>query len=708
MSALHSGDLTKHPWAGLFESARPNASGKLHPWPLSLAAACIPLLLLAGWMVYQSASQQRLASLRIAQETLDRIGERITAEIAAQLQVAQTLALSTSLDQPDLADFYREAERLKHARPLWTTIELDDLDGLQLVNLLRPLGTALGPAADRESFDAVLRDQAPAIGGVGPIGPVSGMRLVALRVPVIRDDKLRYVLTIEMALDSVSALIRRTGLPPGWVGAVADHRGNLIARNFAAHTDEGQLSTSSMREAIRNSAGGFYKGHTLAGTAVEVVFHTLPETGDWSVHLGIPSEELNGPTRRALYAVGVGVLISLALAVVLTSIVYRAIARRHTSESRLAEAALAASEERAALAVTAAELGTWRWDIRRDRIAGSERFCALLGLPPDSGPKFDWSTQTFFGSVHPDDRERVRMASEACIVEGKPFEVDFRIAAPEGPRWLHLRGRANSVVEGRPAEIYGIVADIGALKRVEAERLDLLRRLADSQEEVQRRIARDLHDQVGQTVTGLSLGLKGMERALDKLDGEVTSGGRPLGEVVRWLQGLTSDIGRDLHRAAADLRPVALDDLGLPRALDALVADWSDRYEITTDVQIVGAIEPRLAPKIQTILYRVVQEALTNVLKHARARNVSIVFERRPQEIRIVIEDDGDGFDVEKVECRAPGETEGARRPLGLSGMRERLATIGGVLDIESTQGGGATLFVTVRLDQNPYVSEPS
>jgi two-component system sensor histidine kinase UhpB len=672
-----------------------------------LAAACIPILLLAAWMAYQSANDQRMAALRNARETVGRIGERITAEISAQIQVAQTLSLSTSLDQPDLSDFYLEAKRLKDMRRLWTTIELDDLNGAQLVNLLRPLGSPLGLTADRDSFDQAIRERRPVVGGIGPIGPVSGKRLVALRVPVMRGGVLRSILTVSMAPDAVGALIHGTGLPPGWVGAVADHRGRLIARNLADEDTRGRTAGPSRGEAIGKSEEGFYNGTTFEGVPVVVAFRALPDAGDWSVHLGIPSEELNGPTRHALYAVGVGVLVSLALAATLTSIVSRTIARERTGESLRAEAALAASEERAALAVTAAELGTWGWDVGRNRIAGSERYSSLLGLSRTDDTASDWSTDAFLKSIHPSDRERVRLAAQACIVEGQAFDVDIRTAAHEGePRWLHLRGRAGGEADGKREAIYGIIADVGALKRAEAERRDLLRRLAESQEETQSRIARDLHDQVGQTVTGLSLGLKELERSIDKLGGAPSSGDLSLGEVVRWLQGLTSEIGRDLHRAAADLRPAALDDLGLPRALDALVADWSDRYGVATDVQVVGPVEPRLSREIQTVLYRVVQEALTNVLKHARARNVSIVMERRPSEVRIVIEDDGDGFQVDKFGSPIRGGTEGGRRPLGLSGMRERLAMVGGALGVESSPGAGSTLFVTVALILAPTETE--
>ena len=664
-----------------------------------LAAACIPTLLLAGWISYKAAEEHRAAALRNAVETVDRVGERITAELATQVQVAETLALSASLDQPDLAGFYREAERLKAARPLWTTIELDDLSGAQLLNLLRPLADPLGPTADRESFDAVVKDHQPVIGGIGPVGLVSGRQLVSLRVPVMRGEVLRFVLTIQLAPNSVSAIIGEAGIPKGWVGAVVDRRGKLVARNLAEGTTQGRDAAPSLRIATAASKGGFYKGQTLEGVPVDVVFKTLPRTGIWSVHLGIPSDELDGPTRYALYGIGIAVAISLAITILLTIAVSRSIARQQSEAVSRSAEALAASEERVALAVAAADLGTWTWDWAGDRLTGSERCRSLLDLQKAAGPAVEWSSEIFFQAIDEEDRERIRSAAECCLHRPEAFEVNFQAKTRDGGiRWLNIRGRRDRNLAG--SCISGILADIGALKRAEAERLGLMRRLSDAQEEVQRRIARDLHDQVGQTVTGLSLGLKGLEQALDGLDGAVPVGGPTLGDRVRWLQGLTSEIGRDLHRAASDLRPTSLDDLGLPRALDALVADWSEQFGVSADVQVVGPVEPRLPTAVQTVVYRVVQEALTNVLKHANAGNVGIVFERRPEEIRIVIEDDGVGFDAEAVEPNA------GRRPLGLSGMRERLRMVGGKLRIESSPGAGATLFISVDLKTVPADQE--
>ncbi|WP_237478382.1 sensor histidine kinase [Lichenibacterium dinghuense] len=655
-------------------------------------AALIPVLLFGGWTAYRSAADHRAAALRTARETVSRVAERVTAEMMSQERVAETLAASAALDGPDLPAFYREAERVRAMHPLWHTVELDDLAGEQVLNLLRPLGAPLGPTADRATFDEVLRDRAPAVGGIGPVGPVSGVRLVALRVPVTRDGALKGVLTVALSPDAVGDVLRGAGIPPGWIGAVVDRGGRLITRSADEAATVGLPASPDVQHAIATGTGGSYKGVTRDGVPVETVFERLTACGAWTVHLGVPRSALDGPVRRALLAVAAVATASLALAATLVALLARDLARRRERERGLAAAALEASEERAALAVAAADLGTWRWDAAAGSFTCSARCCVLVGLPGGAGGRGTWTLADFLAPVHPADRDALRAAAQGCVAAGGAFAADFRLRVDGGPApWRHIRGRAGD--GDSRGEVYGIVADIDAPKRAEAERSDLLRRLAAAQEDVQRRVAHDLHDQVGQTVTGLSLGLKGLERALDgPPEGGGASFAPELGDRVRWLSDLAGTIGRDIHRVASDLRPTALDDLGLPKALAALAADWSALYGVAADVQVIGS-EERLPDEVATAIYRVVQEALTNVLKHARARTVSVVLDRRPRDVRVVIEDDGAGFDPEAAPV--PGE----RRRVGLLGMRERLGLIGGTLRVEASPGAGTSLFVHVPLD---------
>jgi signal transduction histidine kinase len=408
-----------------------------------------------------------------------------------------------------------------------------------------------------------------------------------------------------------------------------------------------------------------------------------------------------------LYGVAAGVAASLTLAGGLASIVAQGIRRRREEEARRTTAALMASEERGALAIDAAEFGTWEWDLSTDRVEGSERCGALMNLPPVTAGDGYWPSALFLAAVHPADRERVR-ATARQLGAGQAFDVEFRVTDDEGAeRWMRARGRPTSADQNARGAILGVIGDVTQQKHAERERLEMSRRLSDVQEAEQRRIARELHDQVGQTVTGLSLGLKALEQSMDLLPSmkraKATASGAALFEQIRWLQRLAGEIGRDIHRAAADLRPTALDDLGLPGAVAALAADWSERYGISADVQSIAGDEGRLPGETETVAYRVVQEALTNVLKHAEARYVSIVLERRPHGLRMVIEDDGVGFDADTVARGGdPAGGSAGRRRLGLSLMRERLAGVGGTLATESAPGAGTSLFVHIPLPGNP------
>jgi signal transduction histidine kinase len=227
--------------------------------------------------------------------------------------------------------------------------------------------------------------------------------------------------------------------------------------------------------------------------------------------------------------------------------------------------------------------------------------------------------------------------------------------------------------------------EVAERKRAEEARQQLLRRLVTAQEEERRRIARELHDQMGQYLTALMLGLQSL-----KEPGESPSQAQ---ERVSRLQELTDQLMQEAHRLARELRPAALDDLGLPTALQRYVEGWSRYSAVSVDFHSHDLGADRLPPHIETTIYRVVQEALTNVLRHAHARRVSVLLERRHDHVLAIVEDDGSGFDAEAV-MAAPN----AQGRLGLLGMQERVGLVGGTLDIESTRGVGTTAFVRIPL----------
>ena len=228
----------------------------------------------------------------------------------------------------------------------------------------------------------------------------------------------------------------------------------------------------------------------------------------------------------------------------------------------------------------------------------------------------------------------------------------------------------------RLAEVFAQRASVA----VELSRLvqrDALHRVVVAQEAERRRLARELHDETGQALTSILLGLKAVEDARDE-DAKR--------DAVGELRELVRSTLQDVRQLAVELRPTALDDFGLVPALNRLTESFAESTAIRVDFE--SALDERLPPDVETALYRIVQECLTNIVKHARASQVSIVLAPRSSSVTAVIEDDGVGFDPATVR-------EGG---LGLVGMRERVGLLGGRMTIESTPDAGTTCFVEVPL----------
>ncbi len=221
------------------------------------------------------------------------------------------------------------------------------------------------------------------------------------------------------------------------------------------------------------------------------------------------------------------------------------------------------------------------------------------------------------------------------------------------------------------------------LKHKEEMRVQLLAKVISAQEEERKRIARELHDETGQALTSLMVGL----RFIEDLDDAAQVRGKTA--ELRTLAAQTLD---EVHHLATELRPSLLDDLGLVAAIQRYTAEYSAKMNINVDSHVSGLSGQRLPSEIEVAVYRIIQEALTNVAKYAEASNVSVVLVYRDSSLVVVIEDDGKGFEVNSVMAAADG------KKLGLFGMHERASLIGGDLTIESQSGAGTTVFLEVPL----------
>lgn len=220
------------------------------------------------------------------------------------------------------------------------------------------------------------------------------------------------------------------------------------------------------------------------------------------------------------------------------------------------------------------------------------------------------------------------------------------------------------------------------LREKEEDRSRLLERVISVQEEERKRVSRELHDEAGQALTSLMLGLKYLHE---------TTGDEKVRTQADDLRAVASDTLDLMHDLSLDLRPSSLDDLGLAAALERYAHDYGRKHEINVDFHPGALRDRRLPAEHELAVYRIVQEALTNTAKHAEAGNVSVTLEMRNGTAVVVAEDDGCGFDTDDARS-----SNGHTRRLGLLGMEERAALVGGRLTVESRAGAGTSVFLEI------------
>jgi PAS domain S-box-containing protein len=465
------------------------------------------------------------------------------------------------------------------------------------------------------------------------------------------------------------------------------------------------------------------------------------------------------------------------------------------------------TDERMRIAIEAAALATWDWDLQNGRVYWNDQHFVLFGLKPLKTPV---TPEDFFKYVHPDDRRRVYDELQAAIEKKSDFDTEFCVVREDGTTsWVSGFGRVTEQTpDGKPLKISGVMFDIndrkqaqealrkseeqlnlilestkdyaiitfdldgkitrwnagaehifgytekevieepthliftpediaarvpekemlaalehgraederwhmrkdgsrfyasgvmqllrdGAVQgfvkicrdqtaKLEAEQSavekEMLRRMVSAQEDERRRIARDIHDHFGQQITALRLKLDAIKKA---------AGDNP--ELIAQTdeaQKAAAALDADVDFIAWELRPASLDDLGLRAALAQFVGEWSSHTGINAEFHASGLSKSRLEYVIETNLYRIAQEALNNIQKHAGAENVSVLLEKSRNKVSLIIEDDGIGFD--------PPKKPDSQKGLGLVGMSERTKICGGTLEIESAKGKGTTVFARV------------
>lgn len=355
-----------------------------------------------------------------------------------------------------------------------------------------------------------------------------------------------------------------------------------------------------------------------------------------------------------------------------------------TDRKRNAEV-LRLNEERLRLAQHSASLGVFDVELHSGKRMWSPQMFQIFGRAADSPQP---SAEDVLSMCHPDDRSLVE-EQFVHMRAGKAIHVECRIIRPDGEvRWVEIFGKTLVDDAGQPIRCLGVGRDITGRKRAEDYRRwseDQLRalamRLQTAAERESLRIARELHDQLGQALTGMKMDLDWIVRK------HGTSGGPWVPMVQDSMKVVDSTIAL-VRKIATDLRPDMLDALGLSAAIEWHSEEFQRRTGISCAVHVPENL--LVIPDDERIaVFRIYQEALTNIARHAKAKNVLVSLEREQNEAVLTISDDGVGFPVDRLE---QGQS------LGVVGMRERALLLGARFQIRSSQGNGTTITLRIPL----------
>ena len=363
-----------------------------------------------------------------------------------------------------------------------------------------------------------------------------------------------------------------------------------------------------------------------------------------------PFRTKSGEIRQAL---GTGTLIDIDGEQCLLSVAVDITDRKRALES------LRDSEELLRIAIESGPMYAFEWDPETDVVRRSERSAAILNLP---GNETQYSRKEFVEAIHPDDREQYLSALRSVTPDKPAYKTALRFTRSDQELvWLEESGRAFFEADGKIAKIVGMASDVTETRQSERVLRELSGRLISSQEEERRRVARELHDHIGQELALLCIQAQRIDSGLS--DEERTTRA-DVHELYKRIKEIATDVSRLSHR----LHSSELDFLGLSAAADRLCRDFANQYGIDMDCQI-RSVPSRLDSGKSLCFYRVLQEALQNVAKHSHATRVVVELSGKDSQLTLKVSDNGSGFEVDKVRFESG---------LGLVSIRERLNLVGG------------------------------
>ena len=719
---------------------------------LLVVLASIPLLVFAAVMVVLSARNERAVFERGATERTRALITAVDAELKSSITTLEALATSRLFDGGDLRGFYDEAARVVKSQPGWRTVIVSLPSGESLVNLLRPLGAELAPVVEQRSFNQVLKTLKPAVGDV-LFGPLTRTYDFIIRVPVMRDGKIKYVLSAVISAGSINALLSPQKLPANWIGVVLDYNQRFVARTIEPERNVGRLASASLRAALERSSEGWFHGTTIEGREVYTPYSRSSFSG-WSVAIGIPAEFVDATLRSSLFNLvlfGTGLLaLSLLIAWIFSKRTAASIASlsvlaqevisgksslaaiEDNSSSRIAEVEAvreafvtahrllgeqSAEKERIALrlqlALSSGNIGVHEWRPQTNELIWDDRVRAHWGLSPGA----PISLKIFQQALHPDDRASLNATLKRALDprSAGQYAAEFRVNGIEDhvERWIEARGRVE-FEGGQAVRLSGTTIDITQGKAFQAElERQVLERTVQLQETIGELEA--FSYSVSHDMRAPLRAMEGYAKALltdyhDRLDAQARHWLDRIFRSAHRLDYLIQDVLAYSRVAKDEIKLAPVDLAGLIEDIIATNPEFQPPQSVIT-------VEQPLHPVLghEAYLTQCVTNLLANAVKFVPAGvvpKIRIRSERCDGKVRVWFEDNGIGIDpahherIFQIFGQVYPEERYSGTGIGLAIVRKAVQRMSGAVGVESMLDKGCRFWLI--LNQGKYDEDQS
>lgn len=665
---------------------------------LPLVPAVLLVLLLIVLQAMRIQEEAQASALRTTRALAVAVDSRLR-EVEASLAA---LTVSDSLRNQDLATFYKQALLFQVSTGLGTVVVLDE-HGRQVVNTSQPYGAPLPALGAQASTMPVIVEGRPMARVIK--APSSGEPLAVVSVPVRINGQVRYALSTTIGFRHFDDLLREQSLPPTWIGSIVDPERVVVARTIDGDKFVGTPAPGFLVDAMSRYREGAFDGVSVEGIPVRTIYSSTGYAG-WAVAVGVPKAELARELYMPLLWFSVSTLFVLGLATAAAwwyaERIGRAMARLTNAARELGGGAavsvpplgiVEADQLAAAMTRASSELrgNEARWsavlESAMDGIVAVDESQRIVIYNPAAERIFGWSFQETMGQplgmlIPPEHRG----THEVMVRQfGRTGETSRRMGAGvvvsglrKGGAVFPIEASISHVDMGGNQLYTVIIRDVTEAVRARDDLTQMAGQANRVREQEKARIARELHDELAQSLAVLRMDLVQLGSALRTSHADAEQ------NVARMVAGVDASVAAT-RRIAADLRPLILDDLGLAAAIEWLGEEFTGRTGVACTVRLEGDLD--LPEPYATGVFRILQEALVNVAKHARAHRVEVSGVRNATDILFAVVDDGVGFD-----------TGGPRKPLslGLAGLRERVHLLEGKLVVTSRQGHGTRLEVTI------------